>query len=112
HAETTNCADVTLSSSPSTVHRGQTETVSGSVTNCSNHAETIGVRLAVTGPAGTACAGPFVERQKVTLAAGQTISRSESFQAPPCLGSYKIVLAARDASGVLDRASTTFTVVA
>jgi hypothetical protein len=106
------CVKGSVTATPATVKAGATETVKGTLTNCSSAAHTYLVRARATGPAGTSCAASIGGQRKVTLAAHQTVTRSRSFKAPACAGTYHIVARVYTAGGTLlgtSRASFTVT---
>ncbi|TMK85229.1 MAG: hypothetical protein E6G44_07745 [Actinobacteria bacterium] len=102
------CADLSLSASPAVVHPGEPETVSGSITNCSDQTETVKLRVHVTGPCNIDARDAF----KLTLEPGQTLERSVTFPAPDCLGTYTVRAKAVSGGVVLDKAKASFEVVA
>jgi hypothetical protein len=107
------CVKGSITATPSTVAVGATETVKGTLTNCSSVAHTYVIRGRATGPAGTPCAAAIGGQRKVTLAAHQTVSRSKSFKAPNCPGTFNIVGRVYTSGGTfLGQARASFTVTA
>jgi len=100
------CADMNISASPSILPPGDSLTISGSVTNCSDQAELITVNRRITGPCETDVRHTF----RVYLEPGQSFSREETGPAPHCEGDYRIKGRAAFYGIELDRAFEIFTV--
>ena len=100
------CADLTVTASPPILPPGDPETVSGSLTNCSNQIETITVQARVTGPCGFSMGRSF----QVVLPPGQTVSRDLTFPAPNCEGIYTGKARALSQGLLLDQAEASFKV--
>jgi hypothetical protein len=100
------CADLSASASPGIVPPEDPETLSGSITNCSEQTETVMVGIKLTGPCGFA----LLQRFKLTLDPGQRLDRSMTFPAPDCEGLYTLKARALSEGEVLDQAEATFKV--
>ena len=100
------CADLSVSATPGIVGPGEPETLSGSITNCSQQTETVTVGLKLTGP----CGFTLLQRFKLTLDPGQRLDRSMTLPAPDCEGLYMVKARALSESQVLDQAEATFKV--
>jgi hypothetical protein len=100
------CADLSASASPGIVPPGDPETLSGSITNCSQQTEMVTVGIKLTGPCGFA----FHRRFNLTLYPGQTLDRSVTFPAPDCEGLYTVKARALSEGEVLDQAEAAFKV--
>ena len=100
------CADLSASATPGIVSPGDPESLSGSITNCSQQTETVMVGIKLTGPCGFA----LLQRFKLTLDPGQRVDRSMTFPAPDCEGLYTLKARALSEGDVLDQADATFKV--
>jgi hypothetical protein len=100
------CADLSAWASPGIVGPGEPETISGSITNCSEQTETVTIGINLTGPCGFALLRSF----EFTLQPGQTLGRSMTFAAPDCEGLYRAKARAFSKGVLLDRTEATFKV--
>ena len=100
------CADLSASATPGIVGPGDPETLSGSITNCSQQTESVTVGVKLAGPCGFA----LLQRFKLTLYPGQKLDRSMTLPAPDCEGLYTVKARALSGGDVLDQAEATFKV--
>jgi hypothetical protein len=84
--------------SPNTVHRGQKETATGSITNNTSGSLTVTAAVKVTDSSGTVL---YSKSESLTIAAGQTVTKSYSNTIPFYVpnGTYYATLSATDAKG-------------
>ena len=100
------CATLFLQADPTVVAGGGAETLSGSITNCSQSGERLTISYDITGP----CNFDDTYTINVTLKAGETQKASVTRAAPTCPGTYTVTGKVTSGTTFVTSASTSFTV--